>query len=161
MSRMCLMTDVTGLYILVLRLVGRAVVTAPTASDATCGSAGWLAISVIVEHPELGEEEVEEREGADDQHEQPCHGGGVTHVELGEALLVQVQRVEHRRVGGPSIASRDDERLCEGLERADDLEHQVEEDDRAQERHRDVPELRPLACTVHRGSLVVHVRDLP
>src|SRR5450759_444328 len=109
MSRMCLMTDVTGLYILVLRLVGRALVTAPTASDATCGSAGWLAISVIVEHPELGEEEVEEREGADDQHEQPCHGRGVTHLQLGEALLVQVQRVEQRRVRRATLAARDDE----------------------------------------------------
>ncbi|MDF2561299.1 MAG: hypothetical protein K0R99_2745 [Microbacterium sp.] len=90
----------------------------------------------------------------------PRHRRCVAHVEVGEAHLVEVQRVEHGRVGGSAGPVRDDERLREGLERADDLQHEVEEDDRCEQRQGDPEELPHAAGSVDGCRLVVHRRDL-
>src|SRR5699024_1947381 len=102
------------------RGLGVTMVRAGPAESSAGSAAGRLWRSVIVEHPELGDEEVDGREDRDDDQQQPRHRRGVTHVELGEALLVQVQREEHRRVRGAAGAPGDHERLGEGLERVDD-----------------------------------------
>src|SRR5919199_2155480 len=117
--------------------------------------------SVTVEHPMLGEVEVDRGESCDDDQQQPGHGGGVAHLELDEPSLVQVQGVEHRGVRRTTGPVRDDVGLREGLEGADDLQHQVEEDDRREQWQGDLPELSPLACAVDRGRLVVHPGNLP
>ena len=82
-------------------------------------------------------------------------------VEGPEAALVQVERVEEGGGRGASGAAADDERLGEGLEGADDLQHEVEEDDRRQHGDRDVPEPPHGAGPVDRRRLVAHGRDLP
>src|SRR5687767_2013780 len=60
---------------------------------------GTVPSSVIVEDPALGGEEVECRDEGDDGQQQPGHRRGVSHVELAEAALIQIQRVEQRQVG--------------------------------------------------------------
>src|SRR6185312_7528680 len=47
---------------------------------------------VIVEHPILRRDEVDGGEGPDNDQQHPCHGGCVAHVELAEALLIEVKR---------------------------------------------------------------------
>src|SRR5699024_7478097 len=98
---------------------------------------------VVIEHPILRCDEVDSGEGPDDDEEQPCQSGGVPHIELVEALLVEVQRIERRRIGGPAVAPRDDECLRERLERTDELQHEIEEHDGAEQGKRDLAELHP------------------
>ena len=69
----------------------------------------------------LGEVEVDGGEDRDDDHEQPGHRGGVAHLELDEAALVEVERVEQCGVCGAAGAVGDDEGLGECLEGVDDL----------------------------------------
>src|SRR5690349_18971459 len=55
-------------------------------------------VSVVIEHLVLRGEEVRRGEDPDDHEQEPRHRGGVAHVEVPEALVVEVQREEHRRV---------------------------------------------------------------
>src|SRR5690606_325577 len=114
----------------------------------------WAGVSVTIEHPEFRHQEVEGREQADDREQEPRQGRGVAHVEGRESAVVEVERVEQRGVRGPALAARDDERLCERLERVDDLQHQVEEDDRGEQRDGDVEESAHRSRAVDPGGLV-------
>src|SRR6478735_63394 len=82
-------------------------------------------ILVIVENPIPRGPEHQDGQDADDHEQQPGHRRGVAHVVVREALLIQVQRVEERGVDGAAGSSRDDVRLGEGLERADQLQHRI------------------------------------
>src|SRR5687768_1196969 len=84
--------------------------------------------SVAIEHPPLGQKEVEPGQRGDDEQESPGHRGGVAHVEGAEAALVEIERVEQGRVGWTALPAADHERLGEALERADHLQDEVEED---------------------------------
>src|SRR5690606_2854309 len=66
-----------------------------------------------------------------------------------------------RRVDRAAGAARNDKGLCERLERADDQQDGVEEDDRRQQRQRDAPEALPAVGAVYGCRLVVGVRYLP
>src|SRR5690606_24700835 len=57
------------------------------------------AASVVIEHPEAREPEVERSERCDDHQQEPGHGGRVAHVKVGEPFAVQVEGIEQGRVG--------------------------------------------------------------
>src|SRR3546814_16551658 len=67
------------------------------------------------------------------------------------ALLVEVERVEEGRIRRPARALAEDEGRREGLERADQLHDEVEEDDRRQHGQGDADELQPRPRTVDGG----------
>src|SRR3712207_1587512 len=117
MSSACLITERTREPAVLQRLAASWSVSATGVS-----AAGRVFSSVIVEHPILGEEEVDCREHADDDDQQPGHRRGITHLELTEPALVQVERVEQRGVGRTAGAVGDHEGLGERLERPDDLQ---------------------------------------
>src|SRR5690349_13172830 len=54
--------------------------------------------SVVIVHPVPREPEVDGRHDCDDQEQDPGHGARVAHLETGETALVEIQRVEERRV---------------------------------------------------------------
>src|SRR3954471_19588383 len=97
--------------------------------------------SVAIEHPELRGDEVDRGQRTDDEQEDPGQRRRVSHVEAAEAALVEVERVEERGVRRTTGSAADDERLRERLERVDDLQDQVEEDDRREQRQGDLEEL--------------------
>src|SRR3546814_838511 len=76
------------------------------------------------------------------------------------ALLVEVERVEEGRIRRPARALADDEGRREGLERADQLHDEVEEDDRRQHGQGDADELPPRSRPVDGGRVVKVLRDL-
>src|SRR5690606_34389796 len=82
------------------------------------GAAGTVA-SVIVVHPVARAEEREGREQRDDDEQDPGERRGIAHAEEAEGLLVEVERVEQRRVDRPARALADDEGRGERLERLD------------------------------------------
>src|SRR5690625_783254 len=78
---------------------GRSAVTArvvagwsPTPRSGGVSTSGREGRSVIVENPVPRSEEVHGRHPGDDHQQQPGHRRGVAHVEVSEALLVEVQR---------------------------------------------------------------------
>ena len=117
-------------------------------------------VSVIVVHPVARAEEGQRGEDGDDRRQHPGERRGVAHAEVAERLLVEVERVEQRRVDRPAGAAGDDEGRREGLERLDRLHHRVEEDHRRQQRQRDLAELPPLRGAVDARGLVHVLRDL-
>src|SRR5690606_33395356 len=117
-------------------------------------------VSIVIVHPVLREPEVDGRHECDDHEQDPGHGARVAHLESGETTLVEVQRVEERRVDRAAGASRDDEGRREGLERSDHLQNEVEQDDRAQHRQSDMPERAPSTDAVDGSGLVEVLRDL-
>src|SRR5262245_58416495 len=54
------------------------------------------AVSVVIEHPELREPEIEGRERRDHDEQEPRHGAGRAHVVVDPARAVEEERVEHR-----------------------------------------------------------------
>src|SRR3546814_1185783 len=64
---------------------------------------GLLALVAIVD-PVTGREEGGRRRRRDDADEHPRYGRGVAHLEVGEALLVEVERVEEGRIRRPARA---------------------------------------------------------
>src|SRR5665647_1451070 len=73
---------------------GRAATTETAEPDATSSCTcvtGRRAVSVIVEDPVLGDDEVEGGHHADDRQEEPRHRGRVPHVERPEPALVEVE----------------------------------------------------------------------
>src|SRR3954470_2844999 len=84
--------------------------------------------SVIVMDPVTRGEEREGGEAGNDDQMDPCQSRRISHAEIGEAFLVQVQGVEEGRVDRPTRALADDEGRREGFERIDGLHDAVEED---------------------------------
>src|SRR5215470_18262049 len=83
--------------------------------------------------------ELEQREQEDYDEEHPRHrGGGAEVEEVLEGRLVEVLDDRTGRVA--RTAAGEHEHLAEDLERADDVGHEHEEEDRAEQRHRDRPE---------------------
>src|ERR1700726_683372 len=99
--------------------------TAWRASERPCACArrpGRLvdaAISAIVMHPIARRQEGEGGEHGDDDDQDPGERRGVAHAEIGEGLLVEIERVEERRVDRTARAAADDEGGREGLEGVD------------------------------------------
>src|SRR5690606_4482865 len=116
--------------------------------------------SDIVDPPAL-QPELDEREGADQQHEQEGQRGGRALVRLDEGLLVEQRddrlRRAERRVRGGRRAHDVDE--VEDLQRRDDVDDGAEEDRRAEHRQRDAPEPLPGVRAVDLRGLPVLLRD--
>src|SRR5688572_13597756 len=86
-------------------------------------------LAVAIKHPEARRPEQESGEDGDGDEEYPGHRRGVAHIELLEGALVEIDRVEERRVNGTTAAVRDHEGLGEALERADGQKDGIEEED--------------------------------
>src|SRR5690606_2852473 len=116
--------------------------------------------SDIVDPPAL-QPELDEREGADQQHEQEGQRGGRALVRLDEGLLVEQRddrlRRAERRVRGGRRAHDVDE--VEDLQRRDDVDDGAEEDRRAEHRQRESPEPLPGVRAVDLRGLPVLLRD--
>src|SRR5581483_9012362 len=103
--------------------------------------------------------ELDRREEEDHQEEHPRHRrGGAEAEEVLEDGLVQV--LDHRAGHVAGTAVRQHEHLAEDLERPDDVDHDDEQDDGAQERQRDRPEGAPRSRAVDRSRLVQVLRDV-
>src|SRR5215470_19013390 len=99
-------------------------------------------LRVAAQQPEL-----EQRECEDHQEQYPSHRrGGAEMKEVLEGGLVEVLDDRTGRVARASTGEH--EHLAEDLERADDVRHEHEQEDRSQQRHRDRPEAPPAAGAV-------------
>ena len=90
---------------------------------------------------------------SDDEEKYPGHGRRLAHLELLEAGHVEIEGVEQGSVVGATTAAADDVRGSERLERTDDLQDEVEEYNRGQQRDRNVHELTKPASSIYRGGL--------
>src|SRR5690625_3854221 len=70
---------------------------------------------------------------------------------LFRSFHVQVQGVEQCRIRGSSASTGDDEGLRKRLERTDQLQDEIEEDDRGEDGYRDVPESAQHSGPIDRG----------
>src|SRR5207249_3209015 len=100
----------------------------------------------------------QEGETEDDREEEPEQRRAVSEELLGEDLDVRVHRVEvvvarwHRPRIESEDPGREQHRLHQDLKRDDDPGHQVEEDDRGEQRQRDVArDLRAARAGAHGG----------
>src|SRR5207249_3622358 len=96
-----------------------------------------LPLALVVD-PEAGGAEDQEREGKDDDEEDPGEGRAVADLELLEGFAVEVEAVEEGRILGAAGAAEEDEGRGKDLEGADDSHDQIEKDDGREhgERHR-------------------------
>src|SRR5215216_6584140 len=112
----------------------------------------WLSVSTVTDtsfpfgtsrlvvHPEGASAEYERGEEKNDDQQDPGEGRGVAHPEELEGVPVEVEHVEQQGVGRSAAGLLcHDVRLGEGLHRRDEPGDDVEEDDRADLRERDVP----------------------
>src|SRR5260370_35643527 len=121
--------------------------------DADAMIAPCWAISVIVMDPVARGEEREGGEEGDDQHQDPGQGRGIAHAEIGEGLLIEVERIEERGADRPASALADDEGRGEAPERVDRWHDAVEEDDRGEQRQGDPEELAAPARALDAGRV--------
>ena len=98
--------------------------------------------------------EKDQREGQDDEEEEPGKRRAGGHVLEGEERLVDVDVHEVRRSGGPAVTPVEDEGHEEVLEHANCGERDAVEDDGGHQRKRHVPQLAPPAGAVDAGSVV-------
>ena len=107
---------------------------------------------IAVEYPELGGAENHQRDQHDHKEDDPGDRAGVAHLEVGEALLVQLHA---QHIGGLHRAAvGDDKGGGEVLQRLNGLHDEVEEDDRGDLRHRDAEEHLRLGGTVDLSGLI-------
>ncbi|QTK81081.1 Hypothetical protein AT6N2_L0108 [Agrobacterium tumefaciens] len=111
-------------------------------------------------YPVFCAEEREGREQRDDDHQYPGKRRGIAHAEETESFLIEVERVEQRRIDGPTRAFGDDEGWREGLEGVDGLDDSVEKDHRRQKGQRNTEELPHFARAIDFGGLVHILRNL-
>src|ERR1700744_3059929 len=100
---------------------------------------GWISAekgesfaSAIVVHPIARRQEGEGGEDGNDDHEDPGERCRISHAKEAEGLLIEIERIEERRVDRTAGARGDDVFRREGLEGVDRLDHGIEEDDRRQ-----------------------------
>src|SRR4051812_47692716 len=108
-------------------------------------SGSWGSTMLIV-NPFLGEVELHEREGEDDEEEDPGEGGGVAHSEELEGFAEEVVGVEEG--GVDRAAAGHDEGFVEDLHGADHADDEVEENIRREHGDCDVAEAFPRAGAV-------------
>src|SRR5215213_11105758 len=107
--------------------------------------------SVVIVHPPFLTDELQSRDGHDDDEEHPCGGRRKTHLELLEPDAVQVHH-EGLRAHARSSAG-EDVRLDEDLERRDEGHRHREEHAGRQQRQHDGEEPPDRPRTVDRGGL--------
>src|SRR3954454_20177827 len=114
------------------------------------GPGAWipatLEISLVIVHPPLLPDELEDRDDQDDHEQHPRDRRGEAELLELEALFVQIDH--HRRGGVARTAAGQHVRLGEDLERRDQGEHDGEEDGRRDQRQHDLEEPLGRACPV-------------
>src|SRR6185437_11883694 len=78
--------------------------------------AAICAASVVIMHPIARGQERDAGEDGDDDEQDPGQRRGVAHAEIAECLLVEVERIEQRRVDRIAGPARNDEGRRERLE---------------------------------------------
>src|SRR5215470_17702023 len=70
---------------------------------------------IVIMHPIARREERGGGKEGDDQHQDPGERRGIAHAEIGESLLIEIERVEESRAHRAAGALADDEGRGEGL----------------------------------------------